>query len=103
MSERSTVTTVTFQNPFTLSDLEGPQPAGTYTVETVDTPLDNLSFLAWRRISTLIMVPPIDVATLQRQMILIDPLELDTALKRDAEVQPSPAIAQASGAKALER
>jgi hypothetical protein len=90
MPERSTVTTVTFQHRFSLSDLDGPQPAGTYTVETIDATLDNLSFVAWRRISTLMMVPAIGVATRQRQMILIDPLELETALKRDARGPAAP-------------
>ena len=103
MSERSTVTTVTFQHPFSLSDLEGPQAAGTYTVETVDTSLDTLSFVAWRRISTLIMVPAIGVAGRQRQMILIDPSELDMALKRDAEAQSASATDEAGGANAVER
>lgn len=103
MPERSTVTAVTFQRPFLLSDLEGPQAAGTYTVETVDTTLDNLSFVAWRRISTLIMLPAIGVASRQRQMIRIDPLELDTALKRDAEPQPATATAEARGGNAVER
>jgi hypothetical protein len=35
-------------------------------------------------------VPAIGVATRQRQMILIDPLELETALKRDARGPVAP-------------
>jgi len=97
LPERSTVSTVTFQRPFFLSDLEGPQAAGTYTVETVDMTLDNLSFVAWRRISTHIMMPAIGVASRQRQMILIDPLELGKALERDAAPQQPTATAEARG------
>ncbi len=89
MPERTTVRTVTFRHPFSLSDLDGQQPAGTYGVETVDTTLDNLSFIAYRRVSTTIIIPPIGVAARQRQMIVIDPLELEAALKRDAERQPA--------------
>ena len=104
MPERSTITTVAFQHPFTLSVLDGPHPAGRYTVETVDMTLDNLSFLAWRRISTSIMLPAIGAPSRQRQMILIDPLELDAALRRDAEVQPTTTTDdEASEANALER
>jgi len=36
-------------------------------------------------------------------MIRIDPLELDTALKRDAEQQPATATAEARGVNAVER
>ena len=61
------------------------QPAGTYTVETIDTTLDNLSFIAYRRVSTSIMLPAVGAAARQRQVIFIDPLELEAALKRDAQ------------------
>jgi hypothetical protein len=89
MPERTTVRTVAFRHPFSLNDLDGQQPAGRYSVETVDTTLDNLSFIAYRRVSTAIMLPAIGVAARQRQMIVIDPLELEAALKRDAERQPA--------------
>jgi hypothetical protein len=72
---------------FSLSDLDGQQPAGTYSVETVDTMLDDLSFIAYRRVSTAIMISAIGVAARQRQTIVIDALELEAALKRDAERQ----------------
>ena len=65
------------------------QPAGTYTIETIDTTLDNLSFVAYRRVSTAIMVPAVGVASLQRQMIFIDPLELASALKQEAVLAPA--------------
>ena len=86
MPERTSVRTVTFRHPFFLSDLNGQQPPGAYSVETVDTTLDNLSFVAYRRVSTAIMLPAIGVAARQGQMIVIDPLELEAALKRDAKV-----------------
>jgi hypothetical protein len=85
MPERSTLASITFSHPFSLTDVDGVQPAGTYTVETIETTLDNLSFLAYRRVSTSIMLPAIGKAARERQVIYIDPLELDQALKRDAQ------------------
>ena len=66
-------------------DVDGEQPAGTYTVETIDRTLDNLSFVAYRRVSTAIMLPAVGAAASQRQTIFIDPLELAVALKQDAQ------------------
>lgn len=84
MPERTTLTTITFLRPFSLTDVDGVQPAGTYSVETIDRTLDNLSFIAYRRVSTAIMLPAVGVSARQRQVISIDPLELAAALKRDA-------------------
>jgi hypothetical protein len=58
-------------------------------VETVDATLDNLSFIAYRRVSTAITVPAVGIVARRRQMIFIDPLELKAALTRDAEPQPT--------------
>ena len=86
MPERTTFTTITFSRPFSLTDVDGVQPAGTYTVETIDRTLDNLSFVAYRRVSTAIMLPAVGAAASQRQTIFIDPLELAAvALKQDAQ------------------
>jgi len=75
---------VTFSRPFSLVDVDGIQPAGTYRVQTVEVTLDNLSFLAYRRVSTTIELPGVGGAgSGRRQVVTIDPLELDAALKRD--------------------
>jgi hypothetical protein len=66
MPERSTLTSITFSHPFSLTDVDGVQPAGTYTVETIDTTLDNLSFLAYRRVSTSIMLPAVGTAAREK-------------------------------------
>ena len=84
MPERTTFTTVTFLHPFSLTDVDGVQPAGTYTIETIDRTLDNLSFVAYQRVSTAIILPAVGAAASQRQTIFIDPLELAVALKKDA-------------------
>ena len=85
MPERSTLASITFSHPFSLTDVDGVQPPGTDTVETIDTTLDNLSFLAYRRVSTSIMLQAIGKDARERQVIYIDPLELEQALKRDAQ------------------
>jgi hypothetical protein len=86
LPDRTTLTSVTFLHPFSLTDIDGVQPAGTYTVETIDTTLDTLSFIAYRRVSTSIMLPAIGVVARQRQVIFIDPVELEAAVKRDAQI-----------------
>ena len=90
MAGRTTRMSVTFSRPFSLSDLDGIQPAGTYRVQTVDVALDTLSLLAYRRISTTIELPAVGTASSKRQVVTIDPLELEAALKRDTATCPLP-------------
>jgi hypothetical protein len=84
MTGRTTRTSVTFSRPFSLSDRDGIQPAGTYRIQTLDVTLDSSSFLAYRRVSTTIELPCVGVAGSRRHVIAIDPLELETALNRDS-------------------
>jgi hypothetical protein len=84
MPERTTHSSVTFLHPFSLVGLDGVQPAGTYTIETVEETLDNLSFVAYRRISTTIVLPAVGSPSRQRQVVTIDPQDLEAALERDA-------------------
>jgi hypothetical protein len=88
MAGRTTRWSVTFLQPFSLADLDGIQPAGTYRIQTVDVSLDNLSFLAYRRVSTTLELPSVGTASLRRQVITIDPLELEAALTRDRAESP---------------
>ena len=46
MPERTTRAFATFLQPFSLVDVDGLQPAGTYLIETVEQTLDDLSFVA---------------------------------------------------------
>ena len=86
MTERITRRSVTFLHPFSLDGVDGVQPAGTYIIETVEEPLGNLSFIAYRRVSTTIVLPSSDTPTLSRQMVAIDPRDLEAAQKRDAGI-----------------
>ena len=69
MAERTTRAFVTFLERFSLVDVDGLPPAGTYLVETVEQTLDDLSFVAYRRISTTTTLPALGTATLRRQVI----------------------------------
>ena len=73
LPERTTLTTITFSHPFSLTDVDGVQPAGNYTVETIDTTLDNLSFIAYLRIFHLDQAARDRKVARQRQVIFIDP------------------------------
>jgi hypothetical protein len=87
MTTRTTRTTVTFSRPFGLKGVDGIQPAGVYDVDTDEELIDDLSFLAYRRVATTICVQK-DGAT---QVYRIDPVELDARLLRDAGATESAA------------
>jgi hypothetical protein len=85
MIERTTRKTVTFLHPFELSGVEGEQPAGTYAVETTEEPISDLSFIAYRRVSTTIVLVSAEFGPASRQIVTIDPKDLEAAQLRDAE------------------
>jgi hypothetical protein len=75
---------ITFSHPFTLPGLDGPQPAGTYLVVTEEEEIPGLSFLAWKRVATVIHLPAMGVASAIEQVITIQPQDLVAAQTRDA-------------------
>ena len=83
MAMRTSKKTVSFRRPFTLKSLDEVLPAGTYTVETDEEPITGISFLAYRRIQTLLYVHGKPGQTVPSRLLTIDPNELDAALKRD--------------------
>jgi hypothetical protein len=86
MTERTTRKTVTFTQPFSLSAIGEVQPAGTYTVETNEEPLQGVSFPAYRRIETLIFLPSRPGGARVERVVNIDPFELEAAQKNDASI-----------------
>lgn len=56
MNTRSSRTTVTFSNAFALSGYPGELPAGDYEVVMEEELLQGLSFEAWRRTATYLLV-----------------------------------------------
>jgi hypothetical protein len=84
MTERITHSTVHFAHPFALPDVEGEHPPGAYAVETTEVPIGGLSFIAYRRVSTTINLASNEFGPGSRQIVTIDPLDLEAAQKRDA-------------------
>ena len=81
---RTSQKTVTFRRPFSLSGLDEMQPAGTYTVETNEELLEAVSFPAWRRTATVILLRPQGGAAGLGQDLEIDPAELEAVADADA-------------------
>ncbi len=77
MTIRTRRESVTFGSPFPLPGVEGLQPAGTYVVETDEELLEQLSFTAYRRISTTLVVP---LGSGSYQMIRVEPALVDAAI-----------------------
>jgi hypothetical protein len=103
MTEKTADSLVTFRHPFTLRDVVGTQPPGTYQVETVESAIDGLSFVAFRRISTTITLPALGTSGAQRRFVEIDPADLAAAQSRDAssgtgDLEASTPIVLAAGA-----
>jgi hypothetical protein len=85
MTIRTTRQNVTFLRPFSISGVEGVQPAGTNVVETDEQLLEELSFPAYHRIFTSIILPVGGGGSGSYQVVRIDPAELDEAQRQDAE------------------
>jgi hypothetical protein len=82
MIGRSLSKTVVFTKPFLLKGIDRILPAGDYRVVTDEELIEGISFPVYRRVSTLIFIP----ASTHRgiEMVPIDPLDLQSALARDA-------------------
>jgi len=85
MTRRTSRSTVTFTKPFRLSALDEVLSAGTYAVESEEELVDGLSFVAYRRVSTVMLVPGGPGGPVQMQVVPVDPTELEAALQADAE------------------
>ena len=83
MSTRSTERTLTFRRPFSLSAVDDPLPAGRYRVITEEELLEGLSFAAWQRVRTLLFLPANSLPGKAREVVPIDPNELEAALAAD--------------------
>src|SRR6201987_3020553 len=97
MTVRTTSKTVTFMHPFSLSGAIEAYPAGTYTVETDEEPLQPSSLPAYRRIATLLRLER-NMGAVLTQIVETNPAELAGALARDAqpiETVPQPVHSEA--------
>jgi hypothetical protein len=85
MMERTTTKTVVFHHPFAVGAVDGLLPPGSYVVETDEELIPGISFLAYRRVRTTMILPIAFGVAGARQVVTIDPQELEVALVRDAE------------------
>ena len=100
MSDRTTRETVSFLHPFSLTATDDPISAGTYVVETLEEAIEGASFVGYRRVSTTITIASKSFGGAARQVIEIDPVELETALRCDKERQVISEHAKANAAAA---
>src|SRR5215212_8718539 len=75
--------TVTFARPFRLRGVDEAQPAGAYTVETDEEPIEGLSFMAYRRVATVIFLPLARGGPGSFQAVPVDPPALEAAILAD--------------------
>jgi hypothetical protein len=86
LPDRTTHSIAHFAAPFTLGGLEGHLPAGDYDIDHDEDVIEGMSRLAWRRVATFIHLPARTARNATTsQLVAIDYLELETALKRDRE------------------
>jgi hypothetical protein len=85
MTMRTTRRTVTFRQPFSLGGVDKVQPSGTYTVDTDEELIEGVSFLAYRRVATLLHLPSTSSRVGVTELVTVNPLELEAALKTDIE------------------
>ena len=84
MNMRSTRSTVTFSNPFTLSGYTGDLPAGDYEILVEEELLQGLSFEAYRRTATYLTVRGTGARAGRSEMRVTSERDLKEALSRDA-------------------
>ncbi|MGC2777861.1 MAG: hypothetical protein WA418_19720 [Bradyrhizobium sp.] len=84
MSIRSRREFVTFKHPFRIRSIEHLLPEGTYEVVTDDETIEGLSFAAYRRVATMIMVPVAGSHGASVEMVSISSVDLADAQRVDA-------------------
>jgi hypothetical protein len=84
MFTRSTESTIRFGLPFRLSQFDPAQPAGSYLLITEEERLDGPPFDVFKRVRTLLYLPPIASPGRVREVVDVDPTELTAALLVDA-------------------
>lgn len=82
MTVRSRREVVTFRHPFRIRGIDRQLPAGAYEVITDEEAIEGLSFAAFRRVATMIMVPAQSSGGLE--MVSIGSVDLADAQRIDA-------------------
>lgn len=92
MSTRTKDITVRFRHAFSLKGVERILPPGEYRATTEEDSIDGLSFLAYRRVSAIIVLPTHKDCAMEARLdqsssvevVPVGPRELERALERDA-------------------
>lgn len=100
MATRTSKRTVTFARPFRLGGSSVEFPAGRYFIETDEERVDDLSFPFYRRTATMMQLIADPLRPGVTETAVIDPLDLEAALKADAE--PEASNPEAAAERAIE-
>src|SRR5580704_19760902 len=84
MTTRSRRETITFQHPFQIRGIDRVLPPGAYEIITDEEMIEGLSFPAFRRVATMIMVPAAAPRGSDMEMISISSVALSDAQRIDA-------------------
>jgi hypothetical protein len=88
MAIRTSETTVTFKQSFSLGAMDRPQPAGTYRLVMDDDEVPGVSFVALRRIATFLHTPALSAAVQGKSEVFhVSANELAAALDDDGRVR----------------
>lgn len=83
MAIRTIETTVTFQRSFDLTAIEERQPPGVYRLIIDEDEILGISFLAYRRVATMLQTPALSARGGPVQSHLVDRADLEAALEAD--------------------
>jgi hypothetical protein len=81
---RSRRETITFKHPFRIKGIDRVLPPGAYEVITDEEMIEGLSFAAYRRVATMIVVPAAPPRSSTMEMISIGSVDLADAQRIDA-------------------
>ena len=84
MTIRSRREVITFKHPFQIRGIDRELPAGDYEVITDEETIEGLSFAAYRRVATMMIVPTAASQGLAKEMITIGSVDLADAQHIDA-------------------
>lgn len=101
MNVRTRETTITFDHPFHLSEAEGDLPAGTYRIVIDEEQLLGLSFIAYRRMATMLHTPALAAPRGRTECLSVNAAELDAALSKDQQKSATERDAASAGAAPL--
>jgi hypothetical protein len=82
---RTTRCVASFNEPFSLRNVEGLQPPGDYNVYVEDELIQGLSRAAYRRVSTILRLPSISSPQEQSRLVSVNASDLKAALMKDLQ------------------